>query len=208
MAWTFPVSLASFLDGLRISGATFDLSEASETLTLGSGEILTASLGTRLWYGSVTLAVQTWAQHEEAMALLRVLQRPGASFLLSPLHGRTTGANGVLNAVQNGREVRLSGVGANRVLPRRTFLSFPYTVSSVSRFAFHQLAEAVTADGTGLTPFAEVVPALRPGWALSAAVQLQAPVLKAVVVPGSVRGGSFRSVLAEGISFDWMQTLR
>ncbi|MBP1806458.1 hypothetical protein [Rubellimicrobium aerolatum] len=187
---------------------TFELPDAVELLTLGSGEVLTAEHGSRLWRGSVTLATRRHAVLEDIMARLRVLQRPGASFLVSPRHHERVGAGAAtLNTIRNGRELRLSGLAAGVSVPRGAYLSFTYG-SSPTRYALHQLAEAMVADSAGLTGWGEVVPPLKAGTTTGTAVQLAAPVLKAVLVPKSVRAGQLRSVLGEGATFDWIQTLR
>ena len=65
-----------------------------------------------------------------------------------------------------------------------------------------------TADGTGTTPAFEVVPSVRSGATVGATVELVTPVLKAVIVPGSVREGTMARSRRNGIAFDWIQTLR
>lgn len=207
MALSFPLSLDSFLRDLPVVEMTFDPLEGLETITLGSGEVLTASLGTRLWTGSITLATSSFAQHEDLMVLLRALQRPGASFYCTPLHRERPGApSGTLYAV-SGRDVRFSGLSANAVIPRGAFFSFSYG-SNPTRRAFHQLAQRLTASSSGVTGSGEVVPPIRPGFTLGAECEFESPILKAVIMPKSLKGANLRGRIAEGVTFAWQQTLR
>ena len=80
--------------------------------------------------------------------------------------------------------------------------------ASPTRFALHELVAPVSADAAGLTGMVEVVPPIRPGAAVNSAVTLVAPACKAVVVSGSYQPGRQRGSLVEGVSFQFIQTLR
>ena len=61
----------------------------------------------------------------------------------------------------------------------------------------------------GVTPMIEVVPPLRPGATVGAAVALTHPSCKVQMVPRSFQAGAQRAGgLIEGVSFQIMQTLR
>jgi hypothetical protein len=54
MALAFPLSLANFFNLIPKVEATFDLDEAIMGNRTGGGEIITSSIGTRLWGGRIT----------------------------------------------------------------------------------------------------------------------------------------------------------
>lgn len=206
MALTFPLSLADFLDDLAVSFTTFELAEAIEQKTTGGGEIVSAQVAPRLWQGTLELGPQTWAEHEAAMALVRALQRPGATFLASPLHLRRTGfPAATLYSVEGGVDVRVAGLPGGTAIPAGACFSFAY---GVGRRALHQVVQGATANGSGIAGPFEVVPALRPGFALDVSLNFNAPVFKAVLVPGTVKSGRLRRALGDGISFSFRQTLQ
>lgn len=118
------------------------------------------------------------------------------------------GATVTLNAVHpNRREIRLAGLPAGYALRRSDALAFSYGTNPV-RFARHRIVAPAVAAANGLTPFLEVVPNLRPGFAPGTAVSLLAPACKAVLLPGSAEPGRLRQRMTVGASFKWIQTLR
>jgi hypothetical protein len=207
MALTFPLSLAGFLDELAFVTVTFDLSEAVETNETGGGEIIAADYGPRLWQGTVTLNTRPHADAERLLARVRTLFDARASFLISPPHMRTTTGTVKLNAQQNNREMKFSFLADGQTIPRGSFIGFTYG-SNPTRRALHQLVEDATADGTGITGWAEVTPAIRPGASGGATINLATPSCTAKAIPGSLQGSSHEAVISRGCSFAWRQTLR
>lgn len=218
MPYSFPLSLAQFVDILPIREMTFDLPEAVEMSETGGGEILTADLGTRLWQGEVQLGDMLPDEAAEALAMLDVLRRAGGSFMV---HDRArpwprADAGGVLlgaaiptihSVNANLREMRLGALPGGYQLRRHDYLAFSYASGPV-RHALHRIAAPATANGAGTTPFFEVSPNIRPGWTAGATVALVKPACKAVIVPGSVQPGRRRARLTVGATFRWQQTLR
>ena len=206
MALTFPLSLSEFFGGLALVSWTFDLTEAYETSETGGGEILRSSYGPRLWEGTVSLRTRYHQDAERINARVRSLFDARASFLIYPPHMATLTSSATLNAQRNGKEMRLGGLTAGEEIRQGQFLAFQY--GSPARQALHQSVEDVTADGTGLTPYFEVVPAIRPNTNTGATVTLGKPVCKAIAIPGSYSPASHRPLVSSGVSFAWRQTLR
>lgn len=207
MALTFPLSLAAFLADLAWVDFSFDLMESSQTLSLGSGEVLRADRGARLWHGRVGIRPYRAAAAEAVLARVRALQDARGSFLATPRHLPFPGlGNATIFDQQNGRELRLAGLPSTQVLPQGTFLSFQYGTDPV-RYALHQMVEPATATA-GTTGFFEVTPAIRPTVDDGTAVVLAAPICKAMLVPGGVSAGANRVGVTSGVTFDWVQTLR
>lgn len=218
MAYTFPLSIAQFMDLLPVQEMTFDIPEAVEMSETGAGEILMADLGTRLWQGQITLGDMTPDEAADAISMIDLLRGAGASFFCHDtgrpgprldLDGSILGAaQPVLNAVNaNAREIRLSGLPAGYQLRRYDSIAFTYGANPL-RYARHRIVRGDDADGTGLTGWLEVVPPIRPGWTLGSPVELIQPACKAVIVPKSVQPGRRRHTMTVGTGFKWVQTLR
>ena len=209
MAITFPVSLAAFFADIGVASCEFDLTEAYETSETGGGEILRADYGPRLWSGSVTVKPYTTEQAEDELVRIRMLREARASFLATPTHypkprDMPTGPACTISALGgDGRSLRLSGLANGYQLRRGDFLSF----ADSGRRALHQLAEDALVSG-GLTPFFEVIPAIRPGAVVSQTVALSAPFCKAIIVPASFQLGGMAPLITRPGSFRWRQTLR
>jgi hypothetical protein len=84
MAQMYPAQLAEFWDGLQIQSASFELPVTQQVSRTAGGEVITADLGTSLWRGSATLAPRPFAEANAALARLRLMARPGSSFLVRP----------------------------------------------------------------------------------------------------------------------------
>ncbi|AXQ94020.1 hypothetical protein LV780_09555 [Cereibacter azotoformans] len=217
MAYTFPLTRADFFAGLTIETCTFDLPEVVEISRTAAGEVLTADLGPRLWRGRITLPFLTHAEAEAVKAKLHLVRGGGASLLvyppqkpapvIDPTGAVLGGASPAINALSANREMKLEGLPVGYRISEGDFLSFAYG-SNPTRRALHQAVTAGTASGSGITNFFEVVPAIRPGAAIGAAVTLIKPYCKAVVIPGSVNPGIAAGLYTSGISFAWQQTLR
>lgn len=217
MALTFPLSREAFQQALPIAAVQFRLSEPVEVSRLADGTIIPASLGAALWRGTIRLARR---QHRTAMAyeaMIALLQRPGASFLLHDprIVGPLSDPDGVILGAAapvihtldgNARQMRLGGLPVGYILSAGDMLSFSYG-SSPTRYALHRLVTGAVADGAGVTPLFEVVPRIRPGAVTSAAVTLIRPYCKALLMPDPEYGGG-AGFQTDGAAFGFIQTLR
>lgn len=218
MAMTFPLDRTAFFDLLPIQAMTFDCPEQLQQSRTGDGAILTADLGTRLWQGEVQLGPMTRTEAARVRSLLDVLRGAGRSFFVydaatpAPLQDPDlaflgTAAPTLHTVGGDGRSLRVTGLPAGYVLSAGDLLSFSY-LSAPMRYALHRVVTETVADGTGLTPLFEVTPNVRPGASAGAAVTLDRPWCKALLVPGSVNTGMTRHTLTEGARFSFIQTLR
>lgn len=218
MAITFPMSTAAFMSLLPIRSITFDLPEAVEISETGGGEILPALLGVRLWQGEIELGPMEPDEAASALSLIDVARGGGASFMMhdvsrpgprNDLKGTILGAAApTLAAVAaNNREVQLAALPVGYVIRQYDYLAFSYG-SNPTRFGLHRAAATVTAVAGGSTGWLEVVPNIRPGALVGAAVTLLKASCKAIIVPGSVQPGRRTSRMTEGVAFKWRQTLR
>lgn len=217
MALTFPLTLANFLDRLSVALMEFDLGEAMQVDETGRGEVLTASMGARLWQGQVDLAPRNFGADAPQSALIQAIRDPGRPFLMTDLSrpGPTADPAGVilgsatpvLAATQaGGRQVQLTGLPAAYVLTPGDRFAFDYG-SSPTRRALHEIVTGGVASGSGVSPWAEVVPTVRAGWTGTPAVTMLRPACKAVILPGTARAARMLRNRAEGMSFRFIQTL-
>lgn len=218
MAFTFPLALNQFFDGLPISVFGFDLGEAVEMNETGGGEILTADIGNRLWMVECEIALGRYASIEQIKAKLNILRYAGRSLIIHsmPLYrpqfdptGSILGASSVvLNAVHaNNRDIKLGGLPVGYQMTAGDFLSFQYG-SNPTRYALHQVVSGGTADGAGITGYFEVVPFIQPGYTLAGPVKLIKPEMKAILKPGSFDPGKSSKQFTEGVKFTLIQTYR
>lgn len=217
MALSFPLSLANFLDLLPVARSPFDPGEALQMDETGGGELVTSANGERLWSGQLVLDGLTYPEAAAATALLSLVRAAGRPFLVTDLRrlgpaadpwGTILGAaTPVISGVQTGgRELRIDGLPAGYVLSRGDYLGFGYGPSS-GRRALHQVVTGGAASGAGLSPWLEVVPEVRAGWAAAAPVTLLRPACKAIYVPGSWSPGESARGTVTGMSIRFMQTL-
>ena len=105
----------------------------------------------------------------------------------------------------NNREMTVKGLPAGYVISQGDLLGFTYGTSPI-RYAFHRVVTGGIANGLGITPDIEVIPFIRPGAQVNAVLTLGDPVLKAKLT--NAEYGNSRSIISEGGSMSWTQTLR
>jgi hypothetical protein len=129
--------------------------------------------------------------------------------LLDPNRTGLAGFNPVIHNLPGAdpREMQVSGLPAGYVLSAGDYLSFSYGSSPV-RLALHRVVSGVTTVGTGITPLFEVMPAIKPGAVVGAAVNFYRPFCKAVIVAGSVQPTRTRHTISEGLRLAYVQTVR
>lgn len=168
------------------------LATRQEQSRLANGKTIGKDLGPALWTGTfetVPLPVPTAISFE---AMMNSLDGVIQTFEAGDMRAATqypaaypTGAfadTGVLASVPTNKSMTVSGLPAGFQLSVGTFLQFDYGTSR----ALHQVMEAVTANGSGLTPAFEVRPYIRAGYTISAAVKFKNPRGIFVLLPGTL----------------------
>lgn len=218
MVQTYPLTLAQFFDLTDIQTENFTLTDSRQFDTTGGGEILDASLGSRLWQGELTLVPKTHKSQAQIEALIEVLMEPGASFFAYDKRNAYPAADptgSILGAsaptldliLSANREVRIAGIPIGYVVTGGDQIAFAYG-SSPTRYALHRVVVGDVAGSLGKVTV-EVTPPVRAGYTLAAAVVLVKPSMLAKILPGSYRpsmGGVGR--LSTGVTFGFSQTLR
>lgn len=202
MALSFPLPLATLFTGVDFVRVSFTLSENLRVgRTAGGGRVVN-SYGTRFFYGHCRLRMLPHAQQRDLEGLFDAIRgERGATFFVTPIPNLQTGLqNGTLSNLTTAYTAVVNGVGAGRVIPRGTLLSFPWG----SRYAMHRTVEQVTANGSGVATL-DVEPYIKPGWTAGVAVNLTSPIALAGYVPGSYRVPEYEAGIATAIEFDWEQ---
>ncbi len=219
MPFSFPLSRADFQNFLPINSVTFDLPSQIEYSGLGSGHLLTADVGPRLWSGEIKLTKRDFRETAKFDARLSLLREAGRSFFVYdvrqqwPMHDPggniVSGSAPVIGSIAaNMREITVTGLPSEYVLACGDLISFSYG-ENPTRYALHRIVSGdVTADISGVTPLIEVTPSVRLGAATGDPVELVQPFCKAIIEPGSVRPAEGRGVHSSGLSFRFIQTLR
>ncbi|WP_439137548.1 hypothetical protein [Roseicyclus sp.] len=221
MALTFPLSGSDFLDMLPVQDVQFQLARKAQVTGLRGGEMLSAEIAPALWEGRVSLAPMRARTAAEAQALIAALEVPGRKFhafkknqigpAVDPLGTAIASASPVIAELHgtDPARLRLSGLPADFTITPGDFLAFDYNPGSGARRALHQVAQGRTADASGeTTQFITVVPQIRTGALMGAAVSMSRAHCVAVMLPGSVSYGSTRNNVTSGLSFAWRQSLR
>lgn len=189
MAIAYPRSDILTLVGFELPFVFFAPAR-QELSQLADGRSIGKDLGPSLWSGTFTteeIDNDTAVDYQAVLASLDGVINPFEAWDLrrpAPLLYKDGSAgDGVLHSVNaNNKALSLSGLHAAQTVSRGDYLSFTYGDNR----ALHQAMETVTANGAGLTAEFEVRPFIRPGWALSAAVNLKAPRGLFTLTPNSV----------------------
>ena len=216
MALTWPLPLSAFLDTLPIQRVTFQLANSVTHSETGGGEVISHRRGARLWAGKIILDKDYHAVWAAIEARLALLEEPGASLLIKdvrmsgPIADRDHSLLGaavpkIATLDSNNREMTVKGLPAGYVISQGDLLGFTYGTSPI-RYAFHRVVTGGIANGLGITPDIEVIPFIRPGAQVNAVLTLGNPVLKAKLT--NAEYGNSRSIISEGGSMSWTQTLR
>lgn len=211
---SYPVPLATFFAGLKVASGDLRLTGGVQENTTGGGEVITSAIGARLWEADATIAASDDPGATEAV--LAALQVPGRTFFadarkrpfpLSDPTGAILGASTpvIASLPAGGRSLTLSGLPAGYAVKSGDFLSF--TRGTPLRYEMHQIVTDAVASGGGISGEFEVVPGIRPGVIVGAAVVLVRPFFRAVLVPGSLKFTPFSLGPRQGPTFTYRQTL-
>jgi hypothetical protein len=206
MPITFPLSAAAFQDKLPIAEARFALRRFEEGSGLGSGQPLARRVAPPAFEVSAVLAPVARADAPEIDALFEAIGSMGRVLLsdpartgpkLDPLGTALGAAAPFISAIDGAdrRVIRVGGLPAAYALSAGDMLSVAWS----GRRALLRCAEAATAAGTGQTPWFQVEPALPPGVATAAPVDLTNP--QGVFVVTSWDAGVTGAAVRTGMSF-------
>lgn len=159
---------------------SFDLASRQELSVSAGGGVIGKDLGEALWMAEWTTAPEEFDDAVTFEAMLRSLDGVIGTFTAYDLRrpypklysdGSFTDS-GQINAIESNKALSLKSLPANFALSVGDYLAFTY---NTTERALHQVVEAVTANGSGLTAAFEVRPHIRAGAAANAAVTLKKP---------------------------------
>lgn len=213
MALTFPLALATFWDAIKIESMSFDLATFQTVKTMADGTVVASQRATPRWQGEATLNV-AFEDAAGVDALIGSLLGSinafqgydlARSYPKADPDGATLGSSSVtIHSVgSDGKSLKLTGLPAGYVLSVGDYISVP------SRKALHQVVEASTANGSGVSPsFFEVRPPIRAGTIATDAVVLKKPYGFFRMVPGSLSPRSKTANVNGQISFRFSQVFQ
>lgn len=207
-------NLADFNNKLNIHTYNFKLRESSiVTSQEGSGNILRADSGYRLWTGNVALATTDVSKGRMLQALIEELQEGGNFFVITdkqasrPISwqlndGLSTSSVTMVNP-QPGNVANLAGLPSGYVLQAGD--KFSYVRNGVHRL--HRIVGETATASAGGNVTVSVLPAL-PVISGTIGITLIDPRVTAQLIPGSVSDISIQKHRVDGISFSWIQTVK
>lgn len=213
MSLTYPLS--DLMDKAFIKSGPFALLFRQEYSGTEGGDLLVKDRGPELWVADFTSTDLINSKARSLRARLNGLRGSLKTFYgydpISPYpqadpSGSVLGASTVkINSIASGGPaVSLKGLPAGYVLTEGDMLAFDY--GSPTARALHEVSEAATANGSGITPQFEVAPNIRPGAAADIVVTLIKPAAEMRVVPGSI-GISTVDRFKSSVSFKAVQVV-
>lgn len=219
MALTFP---RTDMQSVRIAiQKPFQLLSRQELSREASGVTRGKDLGPSLWFTDLTTTLMNNDELIEYLARINSLDGLVNTFELyekrRPYPKNYPAGNfndtGVLFDISgsNLNEIRLDALPANFAMSVGDFFAFDWSDGENTYRALHQVVEAVTANGSGLTGFFEVRPEIRgvefvDGASPPVAVTFKKPAGQFLLMPGSVQtneAGPFNS----SVSFSALQSV-
>lgn len=209
MATVWPVDFEDyvFLGGaVKVFRRVFRLMDSVTMSGTRGGQSWDTARGTRLWYGELSIVPQRTQDQMPIEARLRALSQPGAEFFLGDIMAPKVvgvGSPTLRTVAANNVDVSLQGMTPNSRIPVGAYVSFNYPGGR----AFHQLLTEAVANASGVSNVFEVQPSIKPGYALSTAVSVAAPKLRAKMVPGSFKDAEAGDLNSDGMSLSWIQVI-
>ncbi|HGG04725.1 MAG TPA: hypothetical protein ENK28_04650 [Aliiroseovarius sp.] len=204
----YPLSLADFMDLLNVREQIITLETPVSQAVTSAGAVAGVSSVAPRWSVVFKMAPVSQAGGSEIIARMRAIAPAHARFLVAPIYNSRPKSDP--GGTVSGSSVTVSSTGAEKVtlalagLPAAYDLSvgdyMSVTVGTVPHF--HQIVEAATANGSGVTPEFSIVPPLSASVVAGQAVTLVNPTMLASAIPGSVREGVLTmDQLMSGASF-------
>lgn len=189
MTISFPRT--DILDTFFLADQMFKLQSRQELNTQANGIVRGKDMGSALWMAEYTTAPihrdDAPAAEAKLWSLDGVINPFTACDLRRPYPALyPTGVfndTGTLHTVDSNRKsIRIQALDAAFQLSIGDYLAFDYGGSR----ALHQVVEAATANGSGLTPLFEVRPHVREGYSIAGAVVLKNPKGFFTLLPNSI----------------------
>jgi hypothetical protein len=198
MSISYPLDILASFPGWSIE---FELLWRQEQSRQANGRTIVKDFGSPLWratYQSRSLAPNDLDAWKARLALLENGLQTFKGIPLSrcfpilypsgswPTGGSFDGVSATIASINvNNKALAVDMLPAGFAFSVGDYISIAYS-SSPTKYGLHQVMEAATADGSGLTPEFEVRPHLWPGMAVNDLVSVKRPMCPMAIVPGSI----------------------
>lgn len=183
------------------------------------GEVIVDKVGNDLWQGRITLGRMTPREAQGAEAIVEALRGPAKPFMVYPAQGAYPAADPDGSALSGfSPTLRLDparlDVMAIRNLPigykLRTGDYIGLSYGNPVRYSIHRLVgnDVSFIPSVSRTGLFSVAPNMSPLVTDNHPVTLIKPSIKAIMIPDSFTPASKGRFISEGLSFDFIQTLR
>lgn len=210
-------ALADFFDKLKIADYSLYPAENLIHSQTGAGQIITAEMGPRLWRGSITLAPMSHADAFAQGSLVQEMMNPGAKFAMTEkkrqhpqadpgsVIGAGSGWQLVSTSNSNGYTFGDSGRGGYKITAGDRFSYTTGTPAYGLSYHYNEFRRDFTLGNATTLPVL-----IRQYGALGGpqTVILKRPFLVAMIIPGSLTPFRFTPSHAEGMSFDFIQSIK
>lgn len=209
------ISSTAMFDGVTIAACDFTLRTRQEFSRSAGGVNRALDLGPAVWEATYTTAPLTLIQSSSLLARLNSLDGGMGAFegydfrrlqpALSTFVGTPTTAE--ISHLDSGdaRRMRFDGVPEGFTISPGDYLSFAYGDPAAQ--ALHQVTTTAVADGSGVMPYFNVRPYIRPGAAVNAPVRLRRAFARFNLVPGSISVQQVGGVLYESVTWSAIQEI-
>lgn len=209
---TFPLSLATFADLLKIASVEPSIQRNDQISGLENGQILTAETAPPLRTLTVTLRPLSYDEDSEISALIESLDGSiGTFYMYQPprLYPKADPTGSIIGAINptigqinaDNKRIRIDGLPVGYTLTRGDFIS--WDIAGGFR-AFHRIIQTGSATELGQLEV-ELRPQLYTGTITGAVVTLKKPSFKAIMLPNSLREGTVAATKVIGKSFQIIQ---
>lgn len=208
-ALSFPYSLASFADLLKIQEVIWTMKRNDQIDGLENGQILTSEDAPPLWSGTVNIRSMDYTEYRTISALINALDGSSQAFMLygpPALYPLTDPTGSILGASAttlfaldaDNKRVTIGGLPIGYTLSAGDNCQFLF---ATTLNAFHNIVQGGVADGAGRA-VVELRPHIHPGTVTGVTVTFKKPAARVVMVPGSYNSGKIAQQRVEGMSFD------
>lgn len=214
MAISYPYTLAALADKMPIASIKFDIQRNDQFSGLGTGQMWQSELAPPLWTADIALGNMTEELGLEIAALIRKLHGAQEAFYLYDLQrpypkldptGSILGSSVVqVNATpSNKNTVALKGLPASYAFSVGDKIQISNSISG--KTTFHEVSDAISANGSGVTGSIQVFPRI-PAWvAANDTVTLKNAACLMKVMPGSHNPGTSNDISISGASLKAIQ---
>ncbi len=216
MALSFPLSVTSLADVIRMSSIRMKLIGDQQISGMGGGRIIVADLSPKYWEFEVTLINMENALARQVQSIIESLDEglndfylydPRAAYPIGDSDGtRLGGATVKIHSLEtNNKELKLKGLPNGYVLSAGDLFHFDF--GTPTKRALHRIVTGGVVPSGGVSPTLEVRPHIMAGAEADITVTLIKPAARVKIIPGSFDPGTARQMMTTGMGFKARQVI-